>query len=904
MLRILYSLLLMFAVTCVHGQLQLDIKHVKCKGEKNGKITVTGVGSAAQPIMLYSWSTGNTGKDMTTQANLSGGTYKVTVTDANGCTASATAAIEEPLLPLKIIISTSSGEFFTCGDGSIIVTAIAIGGTPPVSLNGSGPVWSQEIRTSSFGGGPKVLTFIAIDDHGCKVERKQGFAFSAISCASDPNDISGPVGVDSTRWVSSKERMAYLVRFENDPVIATAPAQEVRVTVPVPEHINPFSLQLDDFGWGPYSFDIPANSTFYQTRLDLTDSLGLFVDVTAGLDVNENAFFWVLSSVDPATGFLPVDPQIGFLPVNDTSTASGEGFMNFSILPDNAAVTGDTVFAQAEIIFDVNESIFTNIWSNVLDALPPISTLAPFSDTTEYTDIQLSISGNDDPGGVGIQEFALYVSIDSGVFNLVAEALEPGAYTFAGEPGRHYRFFSRATDRVGNEEPLKTAGEASVQILPSRVIDISSPATAHHCIYDSLEIAWSKVVVDSVMVEMSLDSGMIYFELLTSSTDTQHVIFIEDTMITNHAIIRITDLGDSSVVSESAIFGIHGLPAVEAGEEMTICEDSTVFLGGSGANSYLWSPDTFLNNASLPNPRVSPDFSIEYFMTGTDVFGCQSVDSVMINVTPFARDSTFIEICIGDSVLIGGEWQDTTGYYTEVFPASNQCDSLFITHLLVHDPCIWPGGDIVYVDWTATGNNDGTSWADAFNKLSDALFYSNLFDNIREIWVTEGIYIPGEGMDREISFVFEDSTKVYGGFEGTETMKEQRNHQLYPVFLSGDIGVPMDSSDNVLHVVTIDSTCIGCRLDGLTIQFGYAKEIADPDDRGAGLHSTGVAQLKNVTIEQNQASIGAAITHRGMASQLIVEDCVIRLNTSDLSKDVLNIDGAILELRGANTIQE
>jgi hypothetical protein len=318
----------------------------------------------------------------------------------------------------------------------------------------------------------------------------------------------------------------------------------------------------------------------------------------------------------------------------------------------------------------------------------------------------------------------------------------------------------------------------------------------------------------------------------------------------------------------------------------------------------LWSPDTFLNNAALPNPRATPDFSIEYFMTGTDVFGCQSVDSVMMNVTPFARDSVFIEICIGDSVLIGGEWQDTTGYYTEVFPVQNQCDSLYITHLLVHDPCTWPGGDIVYVDWTATGNNDGTSWADAFNKLSDALFYSNLFDNIREIWVAEGTYKPGEGMDREISFMFEDSTKVYGGFEGTETMKEQRDHQQYPVLLSGDIGVPMDSSDNVMHVVIIDSTCIGCRLDGLTIQFGYAKEIVDPDDRGAGLYSTGVAQLKNVTIEQNQASIGAAIAHRGIASQLIVEDCVIRLNTSDLSKDVLNIDGAILEFKGTNTIQE
>lgn len=900
-LSILISFLTL--VQLAGAQVVLDVKHVKCHGDKNGKVTVTGIGSAVQPIKSYSWSTGNSGQHITSQSNLGAGTYTVTVTDANDCTATAQALVEGPGSPMSISIHTSTGESFICGDASLTVTATLYGGRAPRTLNGGGPVYTTTVSRSSFGNGPKVLIFKGTDKNGCMVTRKQGFAFSAVSCASDPNDISGPVGVDSVRWVSSKERMAYLVRFENDPNVATAPAQEVRVTVPVPAHINPFSLRLDDFGWGPYIFDVPENTTFYQTRLDLTDSLGLYVDVTAGLDVNENQFFWILSSVDPATGFLPVDPQIGFLPVNDTANASGEGFLNFNVLPQNSALTGDIVNAQADIVFDINESILTNTWSNTLDAFPPTSTLAPFTDTTETTEIHLDFSGSDDPGGCGLFEYTLFASIDGGSFNLVAENIFDNSFTFEGEHGRHYRFFSRAIDRVGNKELLKNFGEVSVLILPEREIDLT-PLQAHYCIYDSLRIDWDLTIVDSVMVQMTLDSGNSYFTLIPATADSTLALHLVDSMITNHAQIRISDIDSVSVVSLSAIFGIHSLPVVDAGDPVTICEEENLFLNATGVNSYLWSPDSSLNNPLLSNPRATPLVTTEYFVIGTDVFGCMQTDSVLIQVNPLARDSTFIQICAGDSVFIAGEWRDTTGYYAETFEFGNQCDSIFTTHLLVHDPCTWSGGDIVYVDWTATGANDGTSWADAFTKLSDALFVSNLFDNVREIWVADGTYLPGEGMNRDLSFTFEDSTRVFGGFEGSETMREQRDHQLNPVILSGDIGVIMDSTDNIKHLVTIDTSCIDCAIDGLTIKFGFNAGIEPPDNRGAGVFNQGKAHLTHVTIEQNTSPYGSAITNQGASSTLVVEDCIIRLNTSSIGNDILNIEGAILDLRGNNSIKE
>src|SRR4030042_3445322 len=48
-------------------------------------------------------------------------------------------------------------------------------------------------------------------------------------------------------------------------------------------------------------------------------------------------------------------------------------------------------------------------------------------------------------------------------------------------------------------------------------------------------------------------------------------------------------------------------------------------------------------------------------------------------------------------------------------------------------------GEIIFVDFEAPGRNNGSSWADAFNDLQDALFVARYGD---EILVAEGIYTP------------------------------------------------------------------------------------------------------------------------------------------------------------------
>lgn len=895
--------LILWLSTSLHAQVTLAKRDIKCSGDMNGKVSVVNIKNATYPIKNYAWSNGASGPTKKTIENLPAGTYTVTVTDANNCTGTGQAVVEKPESELGLDITSSADEFFLCGIASIIVVAQPTGGTPPYTTNGSSGAFAQRVSLATFGDGPKYLDFETRDGNGCTKKHRQYFAFSAVACPGDPNDISGPPGIDDMRWIAAKDRMEYTVRFENDPAIATAPAQVVKVTVPVDPKVNPFSIQLSDFGWGPYTFHVPDNSTFYQTRLDLTDSINLLVDVTAGYNINTNEFFWLFESLDPVTLQLPSNPLTGFLPVNDSLTGSGEGFVQFSVVPKANAVTGDSVRAQAEIIFDVNESIFTNTWQNKLDAVAPTSALAAVADSTENDTIQLHWSAIDDPGGVGIGDFELLVSVDNGPFTLLANAIADTTYIFIAEPGFSYGFVVLARDRVGNRENMKAAAETLTYIIPARRINLLNPAGHDLCIRDTLLLQWSTITTDSVLLEMSLDSGATYFVLSPPLAADSFQLFLADSLLSNEVFFRLTDSQVDSVFLESQPLVIHPLPDVDAGMTADLCYGDILFLAATGANDFAWEEDSTLNLYNVYNPRVTTLNSRTYFVEGTDVFGCRNTDSVLVNVHPVYLDSLVHLMCNEDSVFVGGMYQTEAGFYTDALATSFGCDSTIVTEVILTGPCPFPANQ-VYVDIEATGLNNGTSWANAFNDLQDALEAVEYYNDVTAIWIAEGQYYPSIPSGRNASYVLRDSVKIYGGFIGIESSLAERSGNATLVRLSGDVGAQMDSLDNVYHVIKVDSSCVDCLLNNLTIAFGQGDGSAQ-ESFGAGLYSEGSIRLESVTVERNTTLVeGSAIYNSGASAILTLKDCLFRLNTSSLARDILNTNGAEINIEGMNTIQE
>lgn len=296
----------------------------------------------------------------------------------------------------------------------------------------------------------------------------------------DPNEIIGTAGIDTTKkWVSVKQTLTYKVLFENDPEFATAAARKVTVYVPITANVNPSSLRLSDFGFGSFNFTVPPNTSFYTNRLDLRDSLGMYVDITAGLDVTNRRAFWIFDSIDPETGLAGTLPaEKGFLPVNDKNIHNGEGYVNFTMIPTTDAKTLDTLIANASILFDDEGSINTNTWKNTIDAFAPVSKIN--TSDLKGNQVTLNWSGTDDTGGTGIKDYTLYVAENGQPYQLHKSGIKETSYVFEGTTGSRYDFFIIATDLVGNIEPLKKNADIHVAVggpKRSQTISFTKPAS-------------------------------------------------------------------------------------------------------------------------------------------------------------------------------------------------------------------------------------------------------------------------------------------------------------------------------------------------------------------------------------------------------------------------------------------
>lgn len=181
--------------------------------------------------------------------------------------------------------------------------------------------------------------------------------------------------------------------------------------------------------------------------------------------------------------------------------------------------------------------------------------------------------------------------------------------------------------------------------------------------------------------------------------------------------------------------------------------------------------------------------------------------------------------------------------------------------------------DRVYVDASAGGANDGSSWNDAFTNLQDALTWKAACSALNQIWVADGVYYPDQGSgqtdnDRNATFRLIDGVALYGGFAGGESDLNQRDPATNVTILSGDLAQDDTNTDgnhiaeswtdlqgeNAHHVLFGDNVGNGAVVDGFTITGG------NTDGSGGGmlLQNSGPT-LNAIIFRGNQARDGGGL---------------------------------------------
>lgn len=198
--------------------------------------------------------------------------------------------------------------------------------------------------------------------------------------------------------------------------------------------------------------------------------------------------------------------------------------------------------------------------------------------------------------------------------------------------------------------------------------------------------------------------------------------------------------------------------------------------------------------------------------------------------------------------------------------------------------------EVIFVNRFSTGNNNGISWEHAFTDLNSAL---NSADEGDTVWIATGEYFPTADNDRYKHFTLNSGIALFGGFAGTETDISQRNIELNPTVLSGNIGNTEVQTDNSLTVLYVFQPNIMTSIDGVTITQGYADSTVNSDPynapprNGGGIFVDGngdeiFCTLKNCMIVDNYCSRsgGGLYINHGNGGEVAAENCLFGNNTA------------------------
>jgi len=228
----------------------------------------------------------------------------------------------------------------------------------------------------------------------------------------DPNEMCGPQGVGEQHYIAGEQTIGYTIMFENKAEAGDA-AYRVRISDVLDEEV--FDVSTVRFGGTSH------------------DGVGYNWKMTR----EGNRLSWDIEGIE--------------LPPN-VNAPEGEGFVTFTVGLKPGLPDGTVIRNKAEIIFDKNFPIETNVYTNTLDLTAPVTTMSEANYDTANELIAINCSSYD--AASGVDSYQLFVSKDGGDYTCAGQFPDQVFYSVPAGDGATYSFYVLAIDRVGNAEVI------------------------------------------------------------------------------------------------------------------------------------------------------------------------------------------------------------------------------------------------------------------------------------------------------------------------------------------------------------------------------------------------------------------------------------------------------------------
>lgn len=294
------------------------------------------------------------------------------------------------------------------------------------------------------------------------------------------------------------------------------------------------------------------------------------------------------------------------------------------------------------------------------------------------------------------------------------------------------------------------------------------------------------------------------------------------------------------------------------------------------SNSILWNNVNInpneINNAGggLPSTTVSNNsISQVHGVVGQNGM-LTGIDPKFIDITnPLGVDGKWftaddgLRLCPCSPAINTGSNASIAGYTTDVLDNPRIASAIVDMGAYEYQATAVPVSKTYFVKASASGANDGSTWTNAYTNLQSAML-NPCADTIK---IARGIYKPAL-TSRDSTFNVNRGLTIMGGYPETGNPTEaNRNVNLYPTILSGDIGIQLDSTDNTRNVVWIHVPDTSVTIDGIIIERGVANGNGAvingfPNDRfGGGLLATQNKKLKiyNCVFRNNYGFTGGGL---------------------------------------------